>query len=364
MTRIAYNSFHGRFSDNPRAIYEELASRGGELEHLWTSREAEPDSFPAGVIKSAPGTERHRDDVAAADYIVANVEMREDLRKRDGIVFLQTWHGTPLKKIGYDNNWVKANPAGFERDVREYERWDYLISPNPLSTRIFREEDAFRGFAGEIIETGYPRNDALNAPDRYRVRAEVRERLGLEDGRTVVLYAPTWRDNLFHTEGPDSFSLTLDLEAMAERLGDDHAFLLRTHFLVGASVAESAGEAAINVSDYPDIRELYLAADVLITDYSSAMFDFAITGKPMVFFTYDLEHYRDEMRGFYFDFEAQAPGPLCRTTDEVIAVLADRDGSLAPFADRYRAFAAEYCALEDGRASARVVDRVFAEVLR
>jgi CDP-glycerol glycerophosphotransferase len=363
VTRVAYNSFNGRYSDNPRAIYEELASRGLDLEHVWTSREASPDEFPEGVLISNPGSEPHRREVEKADYIVSNVEMREELRKREGVVFLQTWHGTPLKRIGYDNKWVKANPLGFERDVREYERWDYLISPNPLTTRVFRDEDAFRGFDGEIIETGYPRNDALNAANRDEVRSRVRARLGIEDGRTAVLYAPTWRDNLFHEEGPDSFSLSLDLGVLGDRLGDGYAFLLRTHFLVAASVSEAVGDAAINVSDYPDIRELYLAADVLITDYSSAMFDFAITGKPMLFFTYDLEFYRDEMRGFYFDFEAEAPGPLCRTVEEVISVLSDSDRALAPYSDRHEAFAASYCALEDGQAAKRVVDRVFAEIL-
>ena len=364
MDRVLYNSFNGRFSDNPRGIYEELARRGLELEHVWTTREAAPDDFPEGVVTSVPGTEEHRRLVDGARWIVANVEMRDELRKRDGQTFLQTWHGTPLKRIGYDNRWVHANPDAFERDVQEYERWDYLISANPLSTRVFRDEDAFRGFAGEIIETGYPRNDALNAADRDEVRARVRAELGIEDDRTVVLYAPTWRDNLLHTQGPDAFALELDFEVLTDALGDDHVFLLRTHFLVGAKVAEAAGEAAINVSDHTDVRELYLAADVLITDYSSVMFDFAITGKPMLFFTYDLEFYRDEMRGFYFDFEEQAPGPLCRTTEEVIAVLADRDGALEDYAGRYAAFADEYCSLEDGRAAERVVDRVFGEAAR
>ena len=226
MDRVVYNSFNGRFSDNPRGIYEELARRGLELEHVWTTRSTEPDDFPAEVVTSVPGTEEHRRLVDGARWIVANVEMRDELRKRDGQTFLQTWHGTPLKRIGYDNRWVHANPAAFERDVMEYERWDYLISANPLSTRVFRDEDAFRGFAGEIIETGYPRNDALNAADREEVRARVRSELGIEDGRTVVLYAPTWRDNLLHEQGPDAFALKLDLDELAGRLGEDHTFLL------------------------------------------------------------------------------------------------------------------------------------------
>ena len=116
-----------------------------------------------------------------------------------------------------------------------------------------------------------------------------------------------------------------------------------------------------NVSRYPDIRELYLAADALLTDYSSAMFDFAVTGKPMLFFTYDLAEYRDHVRGFYFDFEREAPGPLLATTAEVCAALDELDDVRHRYADAYAAFAQRFCALEDGRAAERVVDAVFTD---
>ena len=114
-----------------------------------------------------------------------------------------------------------------------------------------------------------------------------------------------------------------------------------------------------DVSAYPDATELMLAADVLVTDYSSMMFDFANTGRPMLFFTYDLDAYRDEIRGFYFDFAERAPGPLLRTTDELAAALQDIDAVVSEHAERYREFAAEFCELDDGRAAERVVDRLF-----
>jgi len=359
--RVVYNSFNGRFSDNPRAIYEELCRRTPDLEHIWTIKDETAAEFPEGITAVVPGTPEHAREVERAKYVVSNVEMRENLDKRPGVVFLQTWHGTPLKRIGYDNRYVVANPAGFERDAREYVRWDYLISPNAFSSEIFGR--AFRGFDGEVIETGWPRNDALNAADRRQVRERVRAGLGLGDDQTVVLYAPTWRDNLVHEQGPaEAFSLALDVDEIARRFGDDHALLLRVHFLVGAQLADAAGPSVVNVSAYPEVRELYLAADVLITDYSSVMFDFAVTGKPMIFYVYDLEHYRDQLRGFYFDFEAEAPGPLCRTSDEVSEALEDLETISATHADRYRAFTDTYCYLDDGRAAARVVDHVFEEL--
>ena len=360
MTAVVYNSFNGRYSDNPRAIYEELARRGAGCEHLWTAKGETPDRFPPGARAIVPGTPDHRRRVDAAKYIVANVEMREHLRKTSDMVFVQTWHGTALKRIGYDNRYVHAHPAAFERDVEEYRRWDYLISPNAFTSEIMRS--AFRGFEGEILETGYPRNDVLNSPGRAATRARVRKTLGIEPGQRAVLYAPTWRDNLYHEQGPGAFQLALDVDEMARRLGDDHVLMLRLHFLVAEEAAGARGDAVRDVSQYEDIRDLYLAADVLITDYSSVMFDFAITGKPLLFYTYDLAHYRDELRGFYFDLEAEAPGPLCGDMDELIEALADRRGTRAAFADRYAAFRQRYCYLDDGRAAERVVDRVFGEL--
>jgi CDP-glycerol glycerophosphotransferase len=358
--RIVYNSFQGRYSDNPRAIFEELSRRVPGLTHVWTARPGHSGAFPPHTRPVAQGTWRHELEVQRARYVVANVEMREHLRRRKDVTFLQTWHGTPLKRVGYDNRYVVANPAGFERDVREYARWDYLLSPNPFSTAILAE--AFRGFDGEILELGYPRNDALNAPDRDAVRARVRAQLGIEEGQTVVLYAPTWRDDAVHERNSEGFALALDTSEFARRMGDDHVLLLRLHFLVSAQLP-AQGPAVRDVSAHEDVRELYLAADVLVTDYSSVMFDFAITGKPLVYYAYDLAYYRDELRGFYFDLEPEAPGPICRTTGEVLDALSDLDGVRREFAGRYRAFRERYNPLDDGQASRRVVERVFGDLL-
>ena len=115
----------------------------------------------------------------------------------------------------------------------------------------------------------------------------------------------------------------------------------------------------INVTAYPDLAELFLVTDALITDYSSMMCDFAATGKPMLFYTYDLEDYRDNLRGFYLDFEAEVPGPLLATSDEVIAAMADLDAVRTRYRPKYEAFAATFSPLDDGKAGARACDRIF-----
>ena len=176
-----------------------------------------------------------------------------------------------------------------------------------------------------------------------------------------MLYVPTWRDDAFQQAGRYRFDLRLDLDAVSEALGEDHVILLRAHFNVRDPLAErDLGAGLMDVTGYPDIADLYLITDVLVTDYSSAMFDFAVTGRPILFFTYDLERYRDQLRGFYFDFEAEAPGPLLRATADVIDALRDIDTVAAAHRAAYDAFTSKFCALDDGSAAARVVDRMLA----
>jgi CDP-glycerol glycerophosphotransferase len=287
--------------------------------------------------------------------VVTNRQLPNNYRKRPGTTYLQTWHGTPLKRIGFDNDRWNEKPRGLEAMARDFAKWDFLISQNPFSTEIFRR--AFR-FDGEILETGYPRNDILSSADAPEERARVRAQLGIDDGVRAVLYAPTWRDNVVDQRGALQFSLALDVERLQAALGSDHRLLLRLHYLLASASIGSGSDFVLNVSAHPDIRELYLAADVLITDYSSAMFDFAVTGKPMVFFTYDIDEYRDSVRGFYFDLEAEAPGPVCRTSHAVIDAIRELDAAHATHAARYVSFRDRFCPYDDGRAAGRVVDRV------
>jgi CDP-glycerol glycerophosphotransferase (TagB/SpsB family) len=347
---VLFESWHGRYADSPRAISEELQRRGAELEQVWAVSDPAA-KVPDGIAVVEPGSLKYLELLGRARFVVSNNTMPLYFRKKHGSTYLQTWHGTPLKRIGFDVGPISpaGSPAYLSQLRREVVSWDVLLSPNRFSTEIFRR--AF-GFEGEILETGYPRNDLLSSPERDQVRERVRDELQIHPDVRAVLYAPTWRDNT-------KFSSELDLEAMAKAMGNQHVILLRAHERVAHTVALGDGAPVRNVSAYPDIRELYLAADVLITDYSSAMFDFAVTGKPMLFFTYDLAAYRDELRGFYFDFEAEAPGPLLDTTPAVIAALGDIDAVKEEHTDAYQRFVERFCHLDDGRASARVVDAVF-----
>ena len=350
--RFLYHSFAGRFSDSPRAIYEALVRAGDDHEHVWIADPAHLAGFPPQVRTVEPWTPECVELLESTDVLVANTHTEVEWDKRPETVYLQTWHGTPLKRIHWDVLWA---PEGrLERLQRDVDRWDLLVSPNRTSTPLLRQ--AFR-FEGEVLETGYPRNDVLRSPDRDAIRARVRDQLGIPLDARAVLYAPTWRDDVVFARGDGPQELDLDVAAVVDALDGGH-LMLRLHYLITGRLETVQHPAVHDVSLHPDISELYLAADVLVTDYSSTMFDFAVTGRPQLFYTYDLAAYRDSLRGFYFDFAPVAPGPLLETTPELVDALGDLDGVTARYAERYAAFQERFAHLEDGRATERVIERV------
>jgi len=358
---IFFEAWKGRqYSDNPRAIHEELVRRGDPRRMVWAVENHGVET-PDGVETVVTASRAYYRALGRARWVVSNDSMPKHYVKRDGSHYGQTWHGTPLKRIGFDiENLQMANKEYLEQFAKEVAKWDALVSPNSYSTDIFRH--AFH-YDGPVLESGYPRNDVFHRPAERAARtAAARQRLGIEPGRRVILYAPTWRDDQYDRAGRYQFAMKLDLERMHRRFRDDSVLLIRGHQLVAARVDTSMfGGFARNVSHYPDISDLYLVADVLVTDYSSVMFDFVNTGRPMLFFTHDLDAYRDDLRGFYFDFEAEAPGPLLTHTTEVVDALADLDLVTARHATRYEAFRERFASLEDGRAAARFVDGFLAD---
>jgi CDP-glycerol glycerophosphotransferase len=350
--RIVYNSFNGRYSDSPRAVHEAVLARGGAADAVWLADPAFGCDFPEGTARVPIYTDEAVAALESADLVVSNSHLEMDWVKRPGATYVQTWHGTPLKRIHADVLW---GPEGLlEHLSLDVDRWDVLLSPNRYSTTTLR--GAFR-WSGEILESGYPRNDVLVSSTAAEVRERVRRDLGIEDGRTAVLYTPTWRDDAFWTGAADTEPLDLDVDRFVEELGDDHVLLLRLHYKLTGRLRPRDHPAVRDLSHHPDVADLYLAADAMVTDYSSTMFDFAVTGKPLLFYTYDLERYRDELRGFYFDLSADPPGPLVTTTDELVGQLRDLDGLRSRYAGAYTRFTERFCHLDDGQATERFLNR-------
>lgn len=357
LSQIYFDSYTGRqFSDSPRAILEELRRRDVAYPTGWLVRDGQV-ALPDGITPVRHTGRPYYEWLARSAYLVSNSRQPAWFQRREGQVVLQTWHGSMLKRIGFDIEKLRGKSRDYhEKLAHEVAQWDYLVSPSPWATPILRQ--AFR-FDGEVLETGYPRNDIFFSPQREQIAERTRRLLGLPADKKIVMYAPTWRDDKFYSRGKYKLDLRLDLDRAYERLGADHVLLVRRHPWVVDRVPTAGRDFVYDVSTYPEIMDLFLITDVLITDYSSLMFDFANTGRPMLFFTYDIAAYRDNLRGFYFDFESTAPGPLLSTSDEVIEAVADADAVRAAHEDRYRAFVERFCPLDDGKAAARIVDRVF-----
>jgi CDP-glycerol glycerophosphotransferase len=355
---IFCESWHGKqYSDSPRALYDALRARDYDpADVTWSLRDTMAP-IPGDPAIAQYNSLAYYSSLATSGMIAVNDALPAWFQRRPDQTVLQTWHGTPLKRIGFDISQVKFATANYQDILAaEVVKWTHLISPAPFATEIMRR--AFR-FEGRILETGLPRNDLFFSAQADDIRAAVRARLGIPDGTLAVLYAPTWRDDDYHSRGRYRFEMNLDLQRARAALGSDVVFLIRTHHLIADSV-DLAGvqDFARNVSDWPDIQELYLASDVLVTDYSSVFFDFAVTGRPIIFFAYDLENYRDRLRGFYLDFDEIAPGPIVRTSDEVIDAVSDLAAVSRSYAERYAGFRAEYNAWDDGFASDRVLQEL------
>jgi len=357
---VMFESFLGKqYSCNPRAIYEYLQTHHPEYKMYWSVDKRYTKTFEeAGIPYVARFTIPWLFKMTRARFWVSNSRLPLWIPKPKHTTYLQTWHGTPLKKLAADMKEVHMPGTDTEKYKKNFHaessKWDYLISPNEYSTEIFAR--AFNVSPSKIIETGYPRNDILyNGNNRDTIDA-LKQKMGIPLDKKVILYAPTWRDDEFYGKGKYKFDLQLDLQKMREELGQEYVILLRLHYLIAENLDLSSYEGfAYNFSNYGDISHLYLISDLILTDYSSVFFDYANLKRPMLFYVYDIDKYRDKLRGFYFDFEATAPGPLVKTTDEVIASirsLADADANNDSFYNKF-------CSLEDGEASRRVVEKVF-----
>lgn len=355
---VMCESFLGRnYADSPKNIFEYISKNyPNQYKFIWSVTKKTDFPYPCKVVKRF-GI-RYAYYLARSKYFVFNMRQPVWMRKKEGTVFVQTWHGTPLKRLVFDQEEVmSATPLYKQQVYRQSRQWDYLLSDNSFSTNAFRS--CFL-YDKEILEEGYPRNDLLHHPNREELAAQIKQKLKLPMDKKIILYAPTWRDNEYYDKGQYKFSLHMDLAQYKEALGDEYIMLLRTHYFIAdqLDLSEYSG-FAYNVSKYDDITELYLISDICITDYSSVFFDFANLKRPILFYTYDLEKYRDMLRGFYLNIETEVPGPLLFTDDEVIHAIRNINEVQQQYAEVYEQFWNRFCSLDDGNASKRIVEKIF-----
>ena len=352
---VLFQCYRGEVAtDSQRALHAELHRRSAPLALYWGVADHSVD-LPEGAEPVLIGSARWYELLANARYLSNNVDFPRWWHRRPHQTMIQTFHGYPFKSMGV-SFWKEQGRN--ERDLqRETTRlghaWSVALVPAPFCEELYRREYRFHG---EVMASGYPRNDLLVGPDAERVRARVRAQLGIAESQTVVLYAPTWRESMSADTWNAPMFDALDIDELATQLGSEHVILLRGHnHNLGDAARFTDHAAVLDVTDHPEINELILASDVAVLDYSSLRFDYALTGRPMVFFIPDLEDYVAN-RSFLFDYEPTAPGPWARTTQEVVDAIRDLPAVAAEHAAARAAFNDRFNRLNDGRAAARVLD--------
>ena len=306
---VFMESFGGRSGgDNPAAICEDLAAHDVRAP-LWWSVVDGTVPVPSGAVLVVVGSQEWVEALRTSRVIVTNDHLPDWFSKREGQHLLQTWHGTPIKKLLHDAAPGSVSLRYQRLMARQVPQWDLLLAQNREAEQRLRRA---LGYGGQVRVGEYPRNVRLLGG--IEVGRRVRSDLGIGEEQQVILYAPTWRERLRHPGGLAGHSNGQGLQGdvyPAHRT--DAVVLMRTHHMNRAR----PGPGLVDVSRYPSIEELMMAADVLVSDYSSIFLDFALTGKPAVVYVPDLEHYRDVERGLYGDWPRGSGLPVALDHDEL-----------------------------------------------
>ncbi|NLR33034.1 CDP-glycerol glycerophosphotransferase family protein [Levilactobacillus tujiorum] len=363
---LIFESFGGRqVSDSPYAIYRLFTQLYPGFTFIWSidrsqKKFCKENDIPYVIRRTAKWVRT----LEKASFWISNARFPAWVKKPNYVTYIQTWHGTPLKKLGLDIENVSmpgtTTTKYHANFVREANRWDALVSPNDYSTRIFRS--AF-GFNNQILKVGYPRNDELINSTREDVTA-LKQELGIPLDKKVVLYAPTYRDNQFAEKGKYTFELPFSLDEFRERYGQDAVLVLRMHYLISNALDISGYEGVVfDFSNHPNISDLYLISDMLITDYSSVFFDFAYLKRPILFYPYDYHMYKDELRGFYLDYEKDLPGEIAHNEQQLLQMIGDKLKTPDMSHDqKFMDFYQRFCSIDDGLSSLKIVNYVVQQI--
>lgn len=339
----------GQIACNPKAISDKLAMDRPKIVQYWILKDKR--KAPPGYTVIKPYSFKYYYVMAVAKYFISNTNFPNFLIKRSRQIHLQTKHGTPIKKMGFDLiRESKANDMSPDLFQERCSRWDYVISSNAYSSEIWTGGFPFNY---KLLESGYPRNDKLiqSAPDE---RQKVRHALGIPEDAFVILYMPTFRDyDRSHTPQLDAISLL-------QSAGKNAYLLSRIHyFKQGKPAALSKyNQNIIYVDEYPEVEDLYLAANLLVSDYSSSMFDYLNLARPLFSFGYDYDKY-SEYRGIYLDLRKEFGVLFCETQAELEEKIERaRNGDLE-IHEKIENLREKYVSWDDGNSSGRVVEAVF-----
>lgn len=358
---IFFESNVGRnYTGNPKAIYEKMVAEGLDNKYLCIYSLENTQTKISGNVKKVKRLRlTYFYYIAIAGIWISDSRFPEFIKKRKQTKYIQTWHGTPLKKLALDMESIHMDGESSLEEYKEKFRenshtWDYLISQNRFSTEVFTR--CF-DFHKTMLEYGYPRNDVLFSKNTEEQIIKLKMEYGIPTDKKVILYAPTWRDNEFYGNNRYKFNQALDYDRLKDALSEEYVLLVKCHYLVQDAIDWTPYEGFVYSFDSKiDIADLYLISDYMITDYSSVMFDFSILKRPMFFFAYDLKEYKDELRGFYFDYLSEVPGPISQTTDELVSHILNY--KVDEWNEKYAAFSDKFNTFDQGNAAKQVVELI------
>lgn len=371
---VVFESFQGRsYSCSPKAIYEYMQSCSDFLDYkyVWVFRDTDahgefPENTSLVKFDSAEAIQAY----AQAGTWIVNSRLRDFFAPRSDQKYIQCWHGTPFKKIGCDVTCAGNATSTVEEIHSEYtkdaEKIYKFISPSNFTTEKLISAFNLKqcGKEKSIIQQGYPRNDALFNFDE-KIVEKTKNTLNIPNNKKVILYCPTYRDNQFNGNGY-SLKLGIDFSALQSKLGKDAVILFRAHYFIADKFDFNKYKGfVIDVSDYDDINDLFIISDILITDYSSVFFDYANLNRPMIFYLYDFEEYKNNMRDFYFG-TAMLPGVTVHEQSKleiaasaIVENMKKGGDGLGRYSTAIAAFNKRFNTFEDGCSSERVVKDIF-----
>lgn len=366
-TFILFESYGGKkYSDSVRAIYEELLKdeRYRSFYFIWAFED--PSKYlhlleNHHTILVRKGTKEYRRYYASARYWINNVSVPDYLTPTKNQIYIETWHGTPLKCLGCDIK-MQSDPRQTKKHMhRRYrakgKKVTYFPSPSTYYEKALRSAfDLPEEYRDRFIQTGYPRNDRLFRSSPEEISA-LKEKWNIPEGKRVILYTPTWRDSSQDADGHFSLPVGVDLKYVMNSLGDNYLLLFRAHHQIGSPFSLGDCEQIMDVSDAEDINELYLISDLMITDYSSTLFDYSLLLRPMIFHMYDCDSYQSKIRGFYLPLD-HLPGPVTTTDEELVKTIQQVEDSFI-YRNKQIDFNSEFYPYQDDNAAKRVIEQCF-----
>ena len=366
---ILFETFNGRtYGCSPKAIYEEMTKMKEFKDYTFVWSFVDPEKHEVkenkNLIVIKHGSPDYYKYLSIAKYWIVNSIVEESIEKKEEQIYVQCWHGTPLKRLRCD---IEVDGAVLntieeirKRNDIDAKRFDYFISPSKFCTEKFISAFNLKNLGKEdiIIEEGYPRNDSLFHYTEKDIK-RIKKKWNIPEDKKVIFYLPTFRDNQHESGVGYTYNLGIDFDSLKEKFQDEYVILFSPHYFVAKQVDVSKYEGfVINVTENDDINDMYIVSDIIMTDYSSVFFDFANLKRPMLFYMYDLDIYKGKLRDFYLDLE-ELPGPIAETQEDLEKNLKNIDKEFKKNKTKYEKFNKKFNYLDDGAAARRVINVIF-----